>query len=55
MIALWERMGFVVRRPGPDDADRPDGIPEELFVEVGRGDSMEMRFDWSGEHGLLPK
>jgi hypothetical protein len=54
MISLWERMGFVVRRPGPVDADRPDGIPDDLFVEVGRGD-MELRFDWTNEHGLLPK
>jgi len=54
MIRLWERMGFLEKRPGPTDPARPEGIPEELFVEVGRG-NMELRFDWKPEDGQLPK
>lgn len=54
MIQLWQRMGFVERRPGPKDPSRPDAIPEELFIEVGRA-SMEMRFDWEIGSGQLPK
>lgn len=54
MIDVWERMGFVVRRPGPDDPEKPAAIPDELFVEVGR-DDMEMRFDWQPDDGMLPK
>ncbi|WP_366554284.1 CTQ-dependent glycine oxidase GoxA [Aquibaculum sediminis] len=50
MIKLWERMGFVVKRPGPQDAQRPDGLPETLFVETGRG-SMERRTDWTPSDG----
>ena len=53
MIELWERMGFVVRRPGPADPARPEHLPEELFVEVDR-DDVELRFDWSPEDGQLP-
>lgn len=37
MVALWDRMGFVVRRLGPTDVGAPPGIPKDLFVEVGRG------------------
>lgn len=44
MIELWTRMGFVVRRPGPQDAAAPPGIPGTLFVEVGRG-SMDLQTD----------
>jgi len=54
MIRLWERMGFLEKRPGPTDPARPEGIPEELFVEVGRG-NMELRFDWKPGDGQLPK
>ena len=53
MISLWQRMGFVVSRPGPTDPGRPPAIPERVFVEVGR-DHLEDRFDWAGEHGQLP-
>ncbi len=53
MIRLWQRMGFLEKRPGPTDSLRPEGIPEELFVEVGRG-NMELRFDWKPEDGPLP-
>jgi hypothetical protein len=55
MIALWQRMGFVLKRPGPKDAGRPDEIPDEVYVEVGRADSMELRFDWTPDDGMLPK
>lgn len=54
MIRLWEHMGFLESRPGPTDPDRPSGIPDELFVEVGRR-PMEMRFDWRPEDGQLPR
>lgn len=53
MIAVWQRMGFVERRPGPTDPDRPEAIPEVVFVEVGRG-HMEKRFNWTPVHGQLP-
>lgn len=53
MISLWQRMGFVVERPGPTDPGRPEAIPATLYVEVGRG-PMEPRFDWTGEDGQLP-
>ncbi|WP_022729792.1 CTQ-dependent glycine oxidase GoxA [Fodinicurvata sediminis] len=54
MIALWQRMGFIVKRPGPSDPERPDAIPQDLFVEVGR-DNMEIRFDWTEDKGPLPR
>lgn len=54
MISLWERMGFVEKRPGPTDPGRPAAIPGEIFVETGRGD-MELRFDWKPSDGQLPK
>lgn len=41
MLYLWDRMGFVVRRPGPADADRPTSIPAVMYVEVDRG-SMDL-------------
>jgi hypothetical protein len=37
MIYLWHRMGFVVRRPGPTDPNRPKEIPLVVYVEVDRG------------------
>lgn len=54
MITLWERMGFVVKRPGPTDPGHPDAIPDEVYVEVGRADTMEQRFEWSPGEGMLP-
>ena len=36
-----DRMGFVVRRPGPPEAKRPKEIPPVLYVEVDRG-SMDL-------------
>lgn len=54
LIGLWERMGFVVGKPGPTDDDRPSTIPDEIFVEVDRG-NMEARFDWSPSDGQLAK
>lgn len=53
MIALWQRMGFVVAMPGPEDAERPSAIPSRIFVETGRGD-IENRFDWTVDDGQLP-
>jgi hypothetical protein len=38
MIALWTRMGVVVKRPGPGDVD---GVPRDVYVEVQRG-SMDI-------------
>lgn len=53
MIALWERMGFVVSRPGPRGDGRLATIPREVFVEVGRS-NMEGRFRWTPGMGDLP-
>jgi hypothetical protein len=53
MISIWQRMGFVVERPGPTDPNRPAGIPAKVYVEVGRG-NIEKRFDWTPEDGQLP-
>lgn len=53
MISVWQKMGFVVERPGPTDPDRPDAIPARVFVEIGRG-SMEQRYDWTSEEGEMP-
>lgn len=53
MIQLWQRMGFVEQRPGPADAARPEGIPDQLFVEVGRS-HVEPRFDWTPRDGVVP-
>ncbi len=44
MIYLWDRMGFVVRRPGPSDPDHPPMIPPVVYVEVDRG-SMDLSGD----------
>lgn len=55
MIALWQHMGFVVKRPGPDDAGKPAGVPDDLYVEVGRSRDFEARFDWTPEDGMLPQ
>jgi len=54
MITLWERMGFVVKRPGPSDPDAPATIPDEVYVEVGR-DDVEFRFNWKPSMGDLPE
>jgi len=55
MITLWERMGFVVKRPGPSAAGKGQlsAIPKEMYVEVGRGD-VESRFVWKPSMGDLP-
>lgn len=53
MIRIWQEMGFVVRRPGPSDPARPDTIPDELYVEVDRG-NVETRFDWDPSFGRIP-
>jgi L-Lysine epsilon oxidase N-terminal/L-lysine epsilon oxidase C-terminal domain len=38
MIALWQRMGIVVRRPNPLAGKLEDGdLPADFFVETGRG------------------
>jgi len=55
MITLWERMGFVVKLPGPKDDKAPAGVPKDVYVEVGRADTMEFRFDWKPKDGMLPK
>jgi hypothetical protein len=45
MIAVWQRMGFVVRMPSPEG---------HVFVEMGHADNMETRFDWRPDQGMLP-
>ncbi len=37
MIALWTRMGVVVRRPSPEDPGRPANTPAAMYVEIDRG------------------
>lgn len=55
MIALWERMGFVVKRPGlPGAKGALAAIPDEVYVETGRG-NVEKRFDWSPDSGDVPE
>ncbi len=55
MISIWEKMGVVVKRPGPLSAGKGKmaGIPKEMYVEVGRG-TVENRFDWKPSMGNLP-
>lgn len=55
MIALWERMGFVVKREGPESAGKGKmaAVPKEMYVEVGRG-NVEYRFKWKPSMGDLP-
>ena len=53
MVSLWDRMGFIVSRPGPSDAKRPPAIPPVLFVEVDRG-SLDLGSDPS-RSGLPPR
>ncbi|MEP9378993.1 CTQ-dependent glycine oxidase GoxA [Aquabacter sp. CN5-332] len=53
MIYLWERMGFVVSRPGPKDAGKPKEIPAKLYVEVGRG-SMDLTLNSPPFLGIIP-
>ena len=54
MITLWQRMGFVVRKPGVEDADVPEALQQDMFVETGRS-NMEMMFDWRPSDGMLPE
>lgn len=54
MIYLWDRMGFVVRRDGPIDENRPKQIPPVLYVEVDRG-SMDLFTDQPPFKGLKRK
>ncbi len=54
MIYLWDRMGFVVRRDGPTDPDRPKEIPPVLYVEMDRG-SMDLFTDQQPYKGLKRK
>lgn len=54
MITLWQRMGFVVRRPGVTDPAAPTALREDMFVEVGRS-NMELMFDWRPSDGVLPE
>lgn len=50
MVDLWDRMGFVVRRPGPTDPNRPKEIPPVLYVEVDRG-SLDLFTNQPPFHG----
>ncbi len=54
MITLWQRMGFVVRRPGVSDPAAPASLTEDMFVETGRS-NMELMFTWQPEDGVLPE
>lgn len=52
MIYLWERMGFVVSRPGPTDPNRPKEIPAKVYVEVDRG-SMDLTLGSAPFPGII--
>ena len=39
-VNFWDRLGFVVRKPGPTDAGKPASLPSVMYVEVER-DSMD--------------
>jgi hypothetical protein len=54
MIALWQRMGFVVRRPGATDGAAPPALARDMFVEAGRS-NMELMFNWTPSDGVLPE
>lgn len=45
LIALWENLGFVVRKPAPRDPAAPAGLPSEVFVEVGHTDRWDVPED----------
>jgi hypothetical protein len=42
LIALWENLGFVVRKPAPRDPSAPAGLPSDVFVEVGHTDRWDL-------------
>ena len=50
MLTLWTQMGMVVRRPGPTDSDAPEGLPDEMYVEVQRG-SVSLKMPPSDDDG----
>lgn len=39
-VNFWDRLGFVVRKPGPTDPGKPASLPAVMYVEVER-DSMD--------------
>lgn len=51
MVALWDRMGFVVKRPGPVDDGAPEKLRHDFFVEVDRG-SMDLTTNEPPNEGL---
>jgi hypothetical protein len=53
MVALWSRMGFVLKYPRPENlSDALKAvIPAEIFVETGRG-SMDLYTDSAPNSGL---
>ncbi|MEM1119416.1 MAG: CTQ-dependent glycine oxidase GoxA [Bacteroidota bacterium] len=56
MVALWSAMGFVLKRKRPNNlsADLKKVIPEELYVETGRG-SMDLYTESLPNQGLRKK
>ena len=55
MIRVWERMGFLQGRPAPSAPGRPEGLPDTLYVEVGRAATMEHRYPWKPADGQFPR
>lgn len=55
MVALWSRMGFVLKHPRPENLSEElkKMIPAEIYVEVGRG-SMDL-YDVTAPNTGLPK
>lgn len=45
LIATWEKLGFVVKRPAPRDPGAPSGFPEDIFVEMGHTDRSGFDID----------
>lgn len=55
MVDLWSQMGFVVKRQRPENLpeELKPYVPEEIYVEVGRG-SMDLETGAPPNRGLGP-
>lgn len=51
LIALWENLGFVVRKPSPRDLSAPTGLPGDVFVEVGHMDRWDTQREDAARRG----
>jgi hypothetical protein len=55
LIALWENLGFVVRKPAPRDPSAPTGLPSGVFVEVGHTDRWDVHREDAAREGKAAK